>query len=117
MSVKSPHKQGEDERVSIGRVKRDISELVNRVAFGGERIVLTSRGNPKAVLIGLDDYAALGEPERQDRARRMARWLERAEKLADGITERRGGEALDVESLLEANRRDLEDRDAGLLGR
>ena len=47
----------------------------------------------------------------------MARWMERAEKLADGITERRGGEALDVESLLEANRRDLEDRDAGLLGR
>jgi len=99
------------------RVKRDISELVNRVAFGGEHIVLTSRGNPKAVLIGLDDYAALGEPVRQDRTRRMARWMERAEKLAEEITERRGGEALDVESLLEANRRDLEDRDAGLLGR
>ena len=28
--------------VSIGRVKRDISDLVNRVAYGGERIVLTS---------------------------------------------------------------------------
>ncbi len=42
--------------VSIGQVKRDISELVNRVAYGGERIVLTSRGKPKAVLVSLSDY-------------------------------------------------------------
>lgn len=29
-------------RISIGQVTRDISELVNRVAYGHERIVLTS---------------------------------------------------------------------------
>jgi len=29
-------------KVAIGQVKRDISELVNRVAYGGEKIVLTS---------------------------------------------------------------------------
>jgi len=34
--------------ISIGQVKRDISELVNRVAYGKERIILTSRGKPKA---------------------------------------------------------------------
>jgi hypothetical protein len=34
--------------VSIGQVKRDISELVNRVSYAGERIILTSRGKPKA---------------------------------------------------------------------
>ena len=44
-----------DATVSIGEVKRDISELVNRVAFGGERIVLTSRGKPKAVLVNVED--------------------------------------------------------------
>ncbi|MBK6325563.1 MAG: type II toxin-antitoxin system Phd/YefM family antitoxin [Chloroflexi bacterium] len=42
-------------QISIGQVKRDF-ELVNRVAFGGERIVLTSRGKPKAVLVSLEDY-------------------------------------------------------------
>ena len=42
--------------VSIGRVKRDISELVNRVAYGGERIVLTSRGKPKAAIVSIEDY-------------------------------------------------------------
>lgn len=36
--------------VSIGQMKRDISELVNRVAYQGERVILTSRGRPKAVL-------------------------------------------------------------------
>lgn len=45
-----------DAKVSIGEVKRDISELVNRVAYGGERIVLTSRGKPKAVLVSVEDY-------------------------------------------------------------
>ena len=43
------------EKVSIGRVKRDVSDLVNRVAYGGERIILTSRGKPKAALVSMDD--------------------------------------------------------------
>jgi len=45
--------------VSIGRVKRYISDLINRVAYGGERIVLTSRGKPKAAIVSLDDYERL----------------------------------------------------------
>lgn len=46
-------------QVSIGQVKRDISELVNRVAYGGERVVLTSRRKPKAVLVSVSDYEQL----------------------------------------------------------
>lgn len=46
-------------QASIGRVKRDISELVNRVAYGDERIVLTSRGRPKAALVSVADYERL----------------------------------------------------------
>ena len=33
--------------IPIGQVKRDISELVNRVAYQGERIILTSRASPR----------------------------------------------------------------------
>ena len=43
-------------QVSIGRVKRDISDLANRVAYGGERFVLTPRGRPKAVIVSIEDY-------------------------------------------------------------
>lgn len=52
--------------VSIGQVKRDISELVNRVAYGGGRIVLTSRGRPKAALVGTEDYEQLWALEQKD---------------------------------------------------
>jgi len=43
-------------QVSIGQVKRDISDLVNRAAYGGERIVFTSRGRPKAAIVSIGDY-------------------------------------------------------------
>jgi prevent-host-death family protein len=38
-------------------------ELVNRVAYRGERIVLTSRGRPKAVLVSIKDYTRLQQME------------------------------------------------------
>jgi prevent-host-death family protein len=36
--------------VSIAEAKAKFSELVNRAAYGGERIVITKRGRPIAVL-------------------------------------------------------------------
>ena len=42
-------------QISNGQVKRDISELVNQVAYAGERIILPSRGKPKAALISMED--------------------------------------------------------------
>src|SRR5262245_27172106 len=36
--------------VSIAEAKARFSELVNRAAYGGERIVITKRGRPIAVL-------------------------------------------------------------------
>lgn len=101
-----------EESVSIGQVKRDISELVNRVAYGRDRIVLTSRGKPKAALISLEDYERL---KRQDHETRMAEWEEwrrRAEALAESIHERRGGEYIDLEELERLNDEELEQRDA-----
>ena len=45
--------------ISIARAKAILSALVNRVAFGGERIVLESRGKPKAALVSLADLKRL----------------------------------------------------------
>ena len=41
--------------IGIARAKARLSELVNRVAFGGEHIILESRGRPKAALVSLED--------------------------------------------------------------
>ena len=101
--------------VSIGQVKRDISELVNRVAYGQEQVVLTSRGKPKAVLISLEDFERLQQKPTQ--ATKWADWVARSDALAADILARRHGEPLDIDALLAADRADLEARDDQILGR
>ncbi|MEZ0396568.1 MAG: type II toxin-antitoxin system Phd/YefM family antitoxin [Anaerolineales bacterium] len=95
-----------DSQVSIGQVKRDISELVNRVNYGQERIILTSRGKPKAVLINLQDYQRLLQSE--SRMTEIHKWLAEARALSQQIERRQG--QVDVDVLLAADRADLEQR-------
>ncbi len=99
-----------DATVSIGEVKRDISELVNRVAYGGERIVLTSRGKPKAVLVSLEDYERLQADEQRGRLQQWEAWMQKAEALSKEILARRQGQPLDVEMIERAAKTDLEER-------
>jgi len=42
-------------RIGIAQAKARLSELVNRVAFGGESVILESRGKPKAALVSVED--------------------------------------------------------------
>jgi prevent-host-death family protein len=102
--------------ISIGQVKRDISELLNRVAYGGERIILTSRGKPKAAIVSMEDYARLEQVTAAARIARWQAWVAESDALAAGILARRGGEPIDVEALWEAVRADREERDAQILG-
>ena len=103
-------------QVSIGTVKRDISELVNRVAYGGERIVLTSRGKPKAAIVSVEDYEQLERAAAKATLERGRAWLAKSDALAARILARRGGEPLDVDALWDAVRADREERDAEILG-
>lgn len=103
--------------VSIGRVKRDISELVNRVAYGGERVILTSRGKPKAVLVSMEDYERLRQGRAGEASSRFQAWLAANEAISREILERRGGKPIDVEELLRASRAELEARSEWVLGR
>ena len=98
-----------DERVSIGQVKRDISELVNRVAFGGQRIILTSRGKPKAALVSIEDYQKL-EKEQPPRLTQQLAWMHQTRELSTTILMRRGGKPIDVDEIIAAGRADLEGR-------
>jgi prevent-host-death family protein len=84
-------------KVSIGQVKRNISELVNRVAYGGERIVLTSRGKPKAVLVSIQDFERFIQPSIEDNLSRWQAWQRENEALTPDIMTRRQGKPLDVD--------------------
>jgi prevent-host-death family protein len=48
---------------SVSQVKAALSEYLNRAAYGRERIVISSRGKPKAAMIGIDDLRRLEELE------------------------------------------------------
>ena len=102
--------------VAIGTVKRDISELVNRVAYGGERIVLTSRGKPKAAIVSLQDYEQLERAAAKHSLERWRVWVAKSDALAAEILARRAGEPIDVDALWDAVRADREARDADILG-
>ena len=95
-------------RVSIGQVKRDISTLVNRVAYGGERVVLTSRGKPKAAIVSIEDYERLAGAE--DAAIRLETWLEASDKLAARMASKIDGREYDADSVIETAKSDLEKR-------
>lgn len=58
-------------RIGIAKAKNILSALVNRVAFGGERIILESRGNPKAALVSLQDMRQLEMASRPTRSQRL----------------------------------------------
>jgi prevent-host-death family protein len=100
----------EDRTVSIGEVKRDISELVNRVAYGGERILLTSRGKPKAALVSVEDYEQLQAQEKSNVLQQWEGWMAEARELSAQILARRQGKPLDVTLIEAAAKADIEER-------
>lgn len=67
--------------VSIGTVKRDISSLVNRVSYGGQRVVLTSHGKPKAVIVSTEDYEKLQQQSRSAALTAWSKWMSESEQL------------------------------------
>lgn len=93
--------------VSIGQVKRDLSKLVNRVTFGGERIILTSRGKPKAAIVSIKDLQVI-EQVSQEKAQRLAA-LERAQALGERIRAEMPAHDADSVELLRQNREERTD--------
>ena len=49
--------------ISVSKMKNMLSDVLNRVAYGKERIVVSSHGNPKAAVISIEDLKLLEELE------------------------------------------------------
>ncbi len=69
---------GDHGPVSTGDARDRFSEILNRAAFGKERVVLTRRGKPLVALVPMEDIEALEALEdARDSAEireRMAEW-------------------------------------------
>jgi prevent-host-death family protein len=114
--MRGGRKKVTETKVAIGQVKRDISELINRVAYGGERVILTSRGKPKAALVSMADYERLRREQTNECLAHWQAWMAESAKLAAEILARREGQPLDVDALWQAARADLEARDEQIPG-
>ncbi len=102
--------------VSMTQAKNELADVVNRVAYGGERIVLLSRGRPKAAIISFEDLQLLEGLREGKKAHQawMESWLAEARGLRQEILKRREGVPLpdSVETLRELR----EERDEQILG-
>ncbi len=67
--------------VSISQLKDRLSEYLNRVAYGRERLVVASRGKPKAAVISLADLERLEQLEEAQAVREALAEYERGETL------------------------------------
>jgi prevent-host-death family protein len=98
--------------IGIAEIKRSISTIINRVTFGHERIILTSRGKPKAALVSIEDLQKLEAMESASpppsRAQRKAA-LAMAQAVREMTLARRGG--IPFSDVSEDLRRLREERD------
>lgn len=53
--------------VTLSDLKRNLGEIVNLASYGGQRIVLLSRGKARAALIGMEDLRRLEATEQDHR--------------------------------------------------
>ncbi|MCB0014219.1 MAG: type II toxin-antitoxin system Phd/YefM family antitoxin [Anaerolineales bacterium] len=97
-----------DYRAAVGQIKRDISQLLERVA-GGERVVITSHGKPLAAIVSLADYERLQQAETAARRSQWESWLAANERLTARILAEREGAPVDVEAIWTAARTELID--------
>ena len=69
------------ERLAAGQARDNFSDTLNRVAFGGERIVLHRRGKEVAAIISLEDLALLEQLEDKWDVETASKVLQEAHEL------------------------------------
>ncbi|MEU5979761.1 type II toxin-antitoxin system Phd/YefM family antitoxin [Streptomyces sp. NPDC047315] len=50
--------------IPVTQARAELAELINRVVYGGERVVVTRHGKPLVALVSADDLARLEELDR-----------------------------------------------------
>ena len=82
------------EKVRVTEAKAQLSVLMARVGYGGERFVIERRGTPLAALVGVEDLERLEEKERGDASSRLlgalalvGAWGEAEEQDLDAVLE------------------------------
>ena len=69
------------EKITTVKVRENFSEIINRVAYGKERIIVARRGKGLAVVVPMEDLAELEEIEnRIDAEKVRTAWTRQGKK-------------------------------------
>ena len=74
-------------RVNIREARERFSEIINKVSYRGERVVLMSRNKPKALIVGLEE-AEVFEDEPMRKGRRLLQ-LEQIKKIRERLARKK----------------------------
>ena len=103
--------------VSMTDLRQNLASLINRATYGGERIVLMSHGEPKAVIIGVDELRRLEQQgDEETRRRQFAQTLATARELREHVRHWQEEHDIEAEDSVETLRRLREERDDELAG-
>jgi len=74
-------------KINIREARERFSEMINRVSYKGERVIVMSRNKPKALIVGLEE-TELFKNESMRKARRLLQ-LEQIKKVRDRLALKR----------------------------
>jgi prevent-host-death family protein len=88
-------------------LRQKLGDLVNRAAYGGKRIILVSRGQPKAAIIGVEDLHRLEQlsAELASQTDRHTQALTNAAFLRERIQRWQAAHGIEAEDSVETLRR------------
>ena len=85
------------ERIRTSEVRNRIGDILARVRYGGEHVVVERRGQPVAAIIGIEEYDRLIELRRQWEAQQRRRRFQtiRASAVESDLSEEQALQLLD----------------------
>ena len=107
----------ETQSVTLTELKQNLSDIINRAAYGNARIELVSRGKAKAALISLDDLRRL---EALDQVNERQLYIQQQRKALSEVRELREHLAMNdtstdtIEAMLDEIREERTDELLGL---
>ena len=74
-------------KINIREARGRFSEIINKVSYSGERVVLMSRNKPKALIIGIEE-AEVFEDDPMRKGRRLLQ-LEQIKKIRERVAQKK----------------------------
>ena len=72
--------------LSIAQARNNLADAINRVSYGGERVLFSRRGKPVAALVSAEDLALLQRIEDAEDIRAARKALRQYDRNPSGAT-------------------------------